>query len=434
MKLNLNYVKNNLSDNELDIMINKANSMLDVIREKSGPGNDFLGWVDLPNNYQNEEFNKIISASKKIKEESEVLVVIGIGGSYLGSKAIIDAYKKQFEKVECEVIFAGQNMSGDYLEDLISYVKDKEFSINVISKSGTTTEPAIAFRMLKKVLEDKYGDKAKSRIYATTDKSRGALKKQVDEEGYTSFVIEDDIGGRFSVLTAVGLLPVCVAGVDINKLMDGAASAYNELLEYNSQAVVYAAIRNCLYNKGFSMEVMAAYEPKLAQLSEWWKQLFGESEGKDQKGIFPASVIYSTDLHSLGQYVQDGKRNLFETVFKVNKLNTNVVVEKQDDDSDGLNYLDGKCLDEINNTALDATVMAHVSGGVPNIIIELDDLSEHTIGYLIYFFEISCAISGYLLGVNPFDQPGVESYKKNMFALLDKPGFEDIKKELLKKG
>lgn len=432
MKINLEHIKNNVTENELNIMTTKANSMLDILKDKSGPGNDFLGWLDLPKNYDKDEFNKILEASKKIKAESEVLIVIGIGGSYLGSKAIIDIYKNQFANAECEVIFAGQNMSGDYLENLINYVKDKDFSINVISKSGTTTEPAIAFRILKKLLEDKYGTNANDRIYSTTDKAKGALKKQTDENNYTSFVIEDDIGGRFSVLTAVGLLPLCVADVDITKLMNGASMAYDELLQHNSKAVTYAAVRNCLYNKGFSTEILASYEPRLAQLSEWWKQLFGESEGKDQKGIFPASVVYSTDLHSLGQYVQDGKRNIFETVFKINKLNKNIIVEKQSDDSDGLNYLDGKCLDEINNIALDATVLAHVSGNVPNIIIELDDLSEETVGYLIYFFEVSCAISGYILGVNPFDQPGVESYKKNMFALLDKPGFEDLKKELMK--
>lgn len=432
MKLNLNYTNKFVTDNELDIMISKANSMLDLIKDKTGPGNDFLGWVDLVKNFETEEFKNVLAASEKIKKESEVLVVIGIGGSYLGSKAIIDVYQNQFKKSKCEVIFAGQNMSGDYLENLIEYISDKDFSINVISKSGTTTEPAIAFRLLKEELVKKYGNDANSRIYATTDKARGALKSQVDKEGYTSFVIEDDIGGRFSVLTAVGLLPIAVAGIDITKLIIGANKAYNELFEKNSQAVVYASLRNCLYNKGYSMEILATYEPKLAQLSEWWKQLFGESEGKDQKGIFPASVVYSTDLHSLGQYVQDGKRNLFETVFKVNSLNQNIKVVAQSDDNDGLNYLDGKTLDEINNTALEATVMAHVDGNVPNIIIELDNLSEEEIGFLIYFFELSCAISGYLLGVNPFDQPGVEAYKKNMFALLGKEGFEELRKQLLK--
>ncbi len=432
MKLNLNYIKNVVNDNELDIMISKANNMLDIIKAKSGPGNDFLGWVELANDYKTEEFNKVIETANKIKSESEVLVVIGIGGSYLGAKSVIDIFANPFKKQDCEIVFAGHNMSGSYLEDLLAYLQDKDFSINVISKSGTTTEPAIAFRLLKELLVEKYGETANNRIYATTDKARGALKQQADLYNYESFIIEDDIGGRYSVLTAVGLLPIAVAGIDINALMQGANSAYKELLEDNSQAVVYAAVRNCLYNKGFSTEILATYEPKLAMVSEWWKQLYGESEGKDQKGIFPASVTYSTDLHSLGQYVQDGKRNLFETVFKVNTYNKNIVVKNQEDNSDDLNYLQGKTVDEINNTALEATVMAHVEGGVPNIIIELDNLTEESIGYLIYFFEIACAISGYLLGVNPFDQPGVEAYKKNMFALLGKPGYEALKAELEK--
>ncbi len=432
MKLNIENIKNSVKEHEIEIMKVQANAMLDLVVNQTGPGNEFLGWVDLPNNYDQDEFKRIVAASNKIKQESDVLVVIGIGGSYLGAKAVNDIFLNEFKQPECEVVFAGHNMSATYLQNLIEYLADKDFSINVISKSGTTTEPAIAFRILKQVLFDKYGEQAKERIYATTDASKGALRTQVETEGYESFIIPDNVGGRFSVLTAVGLLPICVAGVDIEKLMAGAIKAREELCVANSIAVEYAAVRNCLYNKGTNIEILVNYDPRLAMLSEWWKQLYGESEGKDQKGIFPASVVNSTDLHSMGQYVQDGRRDLFETVIKVNAVNKSIVVTKESSDLDGLNYLDGKYLDEINNIALDATVMAHVGGNVPNIIIELDNLDEATVGYLIYFFELACAVSGYLLGVNPFDQPGVESYKKNMFALLDKPGFEELKKELLK--
>ncbi len=433
MKLNLNNVYNCVKEHELEIMRNQANNMLELALSKNGAGNEFLGWVDLPETYDKDEFSRIINASKRIRENSDVLVVIGIGGSYLGAKAVNDVFVNEFKNQDCEVVFAGHNMSATYLQNLIEYLSDKDFSINVISKSGTTTEPAIAFRILKKVLFEKYKDQAKERIYATTDAKNGALRSQVESEGYESFIIPDNVGGRFSVLTAVGLLPICVAGVDIEKIMEGAIAAKNELSVSNSIAVDYAAIRNCLYNKGINTEILVNYDPRMAMFSEWWKQLFGESEGKDQKGIFPASVVNSTDLHSMGQYIQDGRRNLFETVIKVNEVNKAISVSKEDVDLDGLNYLDGKYLDEINNIALDATVMAHVEGNVPNIILELDSLNEKTIGYLIYFFELSCAISGYLLGVNPFDQPGVESYKKNMFALLDKPGFEELKKDLLNK-
>lgn len=432
MRLNLEYIKNSVSNDELAIMTTKANQMLELVKSKTGPGNEFLGWLDLPKNYDKEEFSRIIKASEKIRNESDVLVVIGIGGSYLGAKAVIDIFTNPFKKGECEVVFAGHNMSGTYLENLIDYLSDKDFSINVISKSGTTTEPAIAFRVLKQLLIDKYGENAKGRIYATTDASKGALRSQVTNEGYESFIIPDNVGGRFSVLTAVGLLPISVSGIDIESLMNGASTAMEELQKEDSIAVQYASVRNCLYNKGTNIEILVNYDPRLAMISEWWKQLYGESEGKDQKGIFPASVVNSTDLHSMGQYVQDGRRNLFETVIKVNNINKSVRVTKTDEDLDGLNYLDGKYLDEVNNIALDATVMAHVSGNVPNMIIELDNLDEATVGYLIYFFELACAVSGYILGVNPFDQPGVESYKKNMFALLDKPGFEELKEELLK--
>ncbi len=433
MKINKEYLSSVVKQHEADYMINQANNMLELVLSKQGPGNEFLGWLDLPINYDKEEFSRIVAASNRIRKESDVLVVVGIGGSYLGSKAVIDLFVNQFAKPECEVVFAGQNMSATYLNDLLDYLKDKDFSINVISKSGTTTEPAIAFRVLKEHLKAKYGEEYKSRIYATTDKSDGALRAQVQNEGYESFVIPQDIGGRFSVLTAVGLLPICVAGVNIDKLMYGAKIARDELCNKNSEAVVYAAYRNCLYNKGFDIEILVNYDPRLTMLSEWWKQLFGESEGKDQKGIFPASVTYSTDLHSMGQYVQDGKRNLFETVIKITQPNKCIMISRDEEDLDGLNYLNEMYLDEINNVALDATVMAHADGNVPNIIIELDNLSEEVIGHLIYFFELSCAISGYLLGVNPFDQPGVESYKKNMFALLNKPGFETLREKLLKK-
>ncbi len=433
MRIKTDYIKNQVKEHELELMRKQANGMLEQVVNKTGAGNDFLGWVDLPTNYDKDEFTRIKQAAKKIKAESEVLVVIGIGGSYLGAKAVLDIFNNPFTKNDCEIIFAGHNMSAAYLANLVEYVKTKEFSINVISKSGTTTEPAIAFRVLKQVLTDKYGDSASERIYATTDSSKGALRKQVEVEGYESFIIPDDVGGRFSVLTAVGLLPICVSGIDIDALMTGAKTAQDELSMPNNLAVEYASIRNCMYNKGVNIEVLVNYDPRLVMLSEWWKQLYGESEGKDQKGIFPASVTNSTDLHSMGQYLQDGRRNLFETVIKVLDIDKRIVVEKQASDDDALNYLDGKYLDEINNIALDATVMAHVSGNASNVILEVEKLDEYNVGYLIYFFEMACAISGYLLGVNPFNQPGVESYKKNMFALLDKPGFEELKQELTKK-
>ncbi len=433
--INLKYVKDFYQAEKFNDLTNKANESLELLLSKQGMGNDFIGWLNWPFEYDKAEFKRIKEASKKIQETSEILIVIGIGGSYLGSRAVIEALSSTFYNNEnkTEIIFAGQNMSTDYLNDVVNYVKDKEFSINVISKSGTTTEPAIAFRVLKMLLENKYGLGAKDRIYVTTDAKKGALVKQVEENQYESFVINDDIGGRYSVLTAVGLLPIAVAGIDIDGLMQGAQTACNELKVKDSAVIKYVAARNTLYQGGRNVEMLVSYNPKLTQLNEWWKQLYGESEGKENKGIFVSSAIYSTDLHSLGQYVQEGERILFETVIKIKNSNSEIKLSSQEDDSDGLNYLSGKTLDEINNIALDATVMAHVSGDVPNIIIEIDKLDTQTVGYLIYFFELACAVSGYVLNVNPFDQPGVESYKKNMFALLDKPGYEDIKKELLDK-
>ncbi|MBS2970297.1 glucose-6-phosphate isomerase [Metabacillus sp. KIGAM252] len=414
------------------------------IHEKTGAGSDYLGWVDLPVNYDKEEFSRIQKSAAKIKEDSDVLVVIGIGGSYLGARAAIEMLNHSFYNVLSkedrktpQVIFAGNNISSSYMKDLMDVLKGKDFSINVISKSGTTTEPALAFRIFRKLLEEKYGkEEARTRIYATTDKARGALKTLADEEGYESFVIPDDVGGRYSVLTAVGLLPIAVAGNDIEAMMKGAADAMNDFssseLEENA-AYQYAAVRNVLYSKGKTIEMLINYEPGLQYFSEWWKQLFGESEGKDQKGIFPSSANFSTDLHSLGQYVQEGRRDLFETVLNVENSRHELLIEEEDNDLDGLNYLAGKNVDFVNKRAFEGTMLAHTDGDVPNLIVNVPEMDAYTFGYLAYFFEIACAMSGYLLGVNPFDQPGVEAYKVNMFALLGKPGFEEKKAELEKR-
>lgn len=414
------------------------------LHEKTGAGNDFLGWIDLPVDYDKEEFSRIQKAAEKIKSDSDVLIVIGIGGSYLGARAAIEMLSHSFYNVlpkekrsTPQVIFAGNNISSSYMRDLMDVLEGKDFSINVISKSGTTTEPAIAFRLFRKQLEEKYGvEEARKRIYATTDKARGALKTLADEEGYETFVIPDDIGGRYSVLTAVGLLPIAVSGADIEKMMNGAAQAredfsYSEMEE--NQAYQYAAVRNVLYNKGKTIEMLINYEPGLQYFSEWWKQLFGESEGKDQKGIYPSSANFSTDLHSLGQYVQEGRRDLFETIVKVENPRHELKIEKEENDLDGLNYLAGETIDLVNNKAFQGTLLAHTDGGVPNLIVTIPKMDEYTFGYLVYFFEKACAMSGYLLGVNPFDQPGVEAYKVNMFALLGKPGFEEKKAELEKR-
>ncbi|HLU22366.1 MAG TPA: glucose-6-phosphate isomerase [Bacillaceae bacterium] len=431
-------------EHEVTYMQSAVSAAHQQIHEKTGAGNDFLGWVDLPVNYDRDEFERIQKAAEKVKSNSDVLLVIGIGGSYLGARAAIEMLNHSFynalskeQRKTPQVIFVGNNISSTYMRDVMDLLEGKDFSINVISKSGTTTEPALAFRIFRKLLEEKYGaEEAKARIFATTDRAKGALKTLSDEEGYETFVIPDDVGGRYSVLTAVGLLPIAVSGVDIEAMMKGAADAREAFsspeLEENA-AYQYAAIRNVLYNKGKTIEMLINYEPGLQYFSEWWKQLFGESEGKDQKGIFPASANFSTDLHSLGQYVQEGRRDLFETVIKVQDPRHELVIAGEEVDLDGLNYLEGKTVDFVNDKAFEGTLLAHTDGGVPNLVVEIPAMDAYTFGYLVYFFEKACALSGYLLGVNPFDQPGVEAYKVNMFALLGKPGFEDKKAELEKR-
>lgn len=421
---------------------NAALAARQTLLRKDGKGNDFLGWVDLPVDYDKEEFARIQKAAAKIQSDSQVLIVIGIGGSYLGAKAAIDFLGHSFYNIlpqetrkTPQIFFAGNQISGTYLQELTETIADKDFSINVISKSGTTTEPAIAFRIFKKMAEAKYGkEEAAKRIYATTDKSRGALKSLADQEGYETFVIPDDVGGRFSVLTAVGLLPIAVSGADITQLMQGAADERKALIEADfadNDALRYATVRNLFLNDGKSVEILANYDPRLHFVAEWWKQLYGESEGKQHKGLFPASVDLTTDLHSMGQYIQDGQRFLIETVISIEETDKQVVLEAEEEDLDGLNYLAGKTLDEINKHAMDGTALAHTDGGVPNLKLTLPKADAYTLGALFYFFEFACGISGYILDVNPFDQPGVESYKKNMFALLGKPGYEDLREELL---
>lgn len=395
---------------------------------------DFVGWLELPSDYDKGEFKRIKNAAKKIKKESDVLVVIGIGGSYLGARAVIEALTSTFNNMLTEkqrkypqILYVGNNLSPNYINELIEYIGDKDFSVNVISKSGTTTEPAIAFRIFREILESKYGiEEARSRIYVTTDKERGALKTLADNEGYEKFVIPDNVGGRYSVLTAVGLLPIATAGIDIDKLMKGAQNAqekYNDSnLKYND-CYKYAVIRNILYKLYKNTEILVNYEPKMHYFTEWWKQLYGESEGKEQKGIFPAGVDFTTDLHSMGQYIQEGRRNLFETVILIENPISDIKINKDEDNLDGLNYLAGKSLDYVNKKAMEGTIEAHVSGDVPNAVINIERLDEENIGELIYFFEKACAMSGMILGVNPFNQPGVEEYKRNMFRLLEKPGY-----------
>ena len=405
------------------------------LHRRADEENDFVGWLNLPTNYDKEEFKRIKKAAKKIKKESDILVVIGIGGSYLGARAVIESLTSTFnnmlpakQRKFPQIVYAGNNLSSNYLNELIEYIGDKDFSVNVISKSGTTTEPAIAFRVFREILENKYGiDEARSRIYATTDKAKGALKTLAENEGYEQFVVPDNVGGRYSVLTAVGLLPIAVAGISLDKLMAGAKSAQDDYLDGNlkyNQCYKYAVARNILYKKDKNIEILANYEPKLHYFTEWWKQLYGESEGKEHKGIFPAGVDLTKDLHSMGQYIQDGRRNLFETVINVEESKSDIKIKKDEDNLDGLNFLAGKTMDYVNKQAMKGTIEAHASGGVPNIIINVKKLNEETIGELIYFFELACAISGNILGVNPFDQPGVEAYKKNMFRLLGKPGYE----------
>lgn len=446
MKLNFNYqfAKNFFNENELKQIKPYVELANEVLTSKSGAGNDFLGWVDLPENYDKDEFARIKKAAEKIKNDSEVLVVIGIGGSYLGAKAAIEFLSHSFynnlpkdKRKTPEIYFAGTNMSGVYLQHLIEVVGDRDFSVNVISKSGTTTEPAIAFRVFKKMLEEKYGkEEAAKRIYATTDKEKGALKILATAEGYETFVVPDNVGGRFSVLTAVGLLPIAAAGINIDELMAGAKDAMNDFANKNmdeNQALQYAAVRNILHRKGKDLELMVNYEPRVHYLAEWWKQLFGESEGKDGKGLYPTSADFSADLHSLGQYIQEGKRLFFETVVSIGKPEVEFVIESDKDNLDGLNFIAGKTLDYVNKKATDGVILAHIDGDVPNLGVNIPEATPYHLGYTFYFFEKACGVSGYLLGVNPFDQPGVEAYKKNMFALLGKPGYEEAGKELEKK-
>lgn len=445
-KVTFDYAKASgfVSDQEVELMKKLTLDAKQVLVSKSGAGNDFLGWIDLPVDYDKEEFSRIKRAAAKIQEDSEVLLVIGIGGSYLGARAAIEFLRHSFYNMvdksvrgTPEIYFVGNSISSTYIRDLIDVIGDRDFSINMISKSGTTTEPAIAFRVLKELAEKKYGkEEAAKRIYATTDKARGSLKGLADAEGYETFVVPDDVGGRFSVLTAVGLLPIAVSGADIDKLMEGAADGRKRALENDfedNDALKYAALRNIMLRKGKGIEVLAGYEPSVHYVSEWWKQLYGESEGKDQKGIFPASVDLTTDLHSMGQFIQDGARTLFETVIDIEKSRKEIVLGKEAVDLDGLNYLAGKTVDFVNKSAMNGTILAHTDGQVPNFMIHVPEANEFCLGQLFYFFEFACGVSGYLLGVNPFNQPGVESYKKNMFALLGKPGFEAQREELLKR-
>ena len=431
-------------EHEVESMKALTESARQLLLSKSGAGNDYLGWIDLPVDYNKEEFARIKKAAEKIKSDSDVLVVIGIGGSYLGARAAIEflghnffnSVSKDLRKAP-EIYFVGNSISSNYLAGLVDVIGDRDFSVNIISKSGTTTEPAIAFRVFKKMLEEKYGkDGAAKRIYATTDNAKGALKKLADAEGYEEFVVPDDVGGRFSVLTAVGLLSIAVSGVDIDELMAGAASARKRCIENdfdNNDAMQYAALRNIMLRKGKSVEILCDYEPSLHYTLEWWKQLMGESEGKDNKGLFPASVDLTTDLHSMGQFIQDGSRIMFETVLNVEKTSREIVIEKEDEDLDGLNYLAGKTMDFVNKCAMNGTILAHTDGNTPNLRVDIPEQTPFYLGELFYFFEFACGLSGYMLGVNPFNQPGVESYKKNMFALLGKPGYEAEGEELRKR-
>ena len=433
-----------ISEAEVASMKKIVASAKEELVSRTGAGNDFLGWIDLPVNYDKEEFARIKKAAEKIQGDSEVLLVIGIGGSYLGARAAIEFLRHNFYNMVSkevrktpEIYFVGNNISSTYVKHLMDVIGERDFSVNIISKSGTTTEPAIAFRIFKEMLEKKYGkEEAAKRIYATTDKARGALKNLATEEGYETFVVPDDVGGRFSVLTAVGLLPIAVSGADIDKLMEGAASGRKRALEADfeeNDALQYAAVRNILLRKGKTIEVLANYEPSLHYVSEWWKQLYGESEGKDQKGIFPASVDLTADLHSMGQFIQDGNRILFETVLNVEEPECEITINEEPVDLDGLNYLAGRTMDFVNKNAMNGTILAHTDGSVPNFVVNIPRQDEFSLGELFYFFEFACGVSGYVLGVNPFNQPGVESYKKNMFALLGTPGYEAEREALLKR-
>lgn len=443
MSLNFktDYCDGFIGENELAAIAPQIAAADDAINSENGLGNDFLGWVNLPENYDKAEFARIKKAAAKIRENSDILIVIGIGGSYLGARAAIEFLHSPFyndlNRESLQIYFAGNGISGSYLAQLLKICEGKRVSVNIISKSGTTTEPAIAFRVFRELLENQYGKEgAAKRIYCTTDKARGTLKQLADENGYECFVIPDNVGGRFSVLTAVGLLPIAASGADIDKLMAGADKARKEFSEKDINKNIcykYAAYRNMLYRKGKEIELFVSYEPRFTLMNEWLKQLFGESEGKDQKGLFPASVVFSTDLHSMGQYVQDGKRIMFETVVNINDCGEDIVIKEDESNADGLNFLSGKMMSYVNRKAFEGTVLAHTDGGTPNLVIEMDKADEENLGMLIYFFEKACAVSGYTLGVNPFDQPGVESYKKNMFALLGKPGYEAQKAELEKR-
>ena len=434
MDIKFSYEDSFVNEKELENIKPFVKISHQMLHEKKGAGNDFLGFIDLPKEYNKDEFNRVKDAAKRIRENSDVLIVIGIGGSYLGARACIDALSHNFynsldkeKRKSPEIYYLGNSISTSYMNDLLDAIEGKDVSVNIISKSGTTTEPAIAFRFMKEFMEEKYGrEEAKNRIYATTDRERGALKELSNIEGYETFIIPDDVGGRFSVLTPVGLLPIAVAGIDIDALMEGAKSGMEEYANEDideNPAYRYAAVRNILYNKGKEIEILVNYEPALNYFSEWWKQLYGESEGKDGKGLFPASVNFTTDLHSMGQYIQDGRRNLFETIISIETQEKDLFIKATEDNLDGLNFLEGKSLDFINKKALEGTKQAHINGGVPNLLLTIPELNEFYIGKLIYFFEKACALSGYLLGVNPFDQPGVEEYKKNMFMLLGKPGY-----------
>ena len=438
VKLNEKFLEGFVSAEEIKNMCSVASEAHEKLITGTGEGNDFLGWVRLPENYDKEEFARIKIAAEKIKQNSDILVVIGIGGSYLGARAAIEFCKSplynNLKKDTPDIYFAGNNISPTALTELLSICEGKDISVNVISKSGTTTEPAIAFRVFKSLLVEKYGEEgAKDRIFVTTDKARGTLKQFSDKAGYETFVVPDNVGGRFSVLTAVGLLPIACAGIDIDALMCGARQAMNAFEKFDleaNHAARYAVIRNILLGKGKNTEILVGYEPYMLMLNEWWKQLYGESEGKDKKGIFPASVVFSTDLHSMGQYIQDGQRNLFETVISIENPGAEFVIPEDPANVDGLNFIAGRELDYVNKTAQTATIVAHNDGGVPNLLLQVADRTPASLGYLMYFFEFACGISGYILGVNPFNQPGVEAYKKNMFALLGKPGYEDMKSEL----
>lgn len=436
VKLNAKYLKPFVSDHELEAMKPLVSAAHKTLSDRNGLGSDFLGWIDLPVNYDKDEFSRIKAAAERIKKSCDVLIVIGIGGSYLGARAVIEALRStlynSLKKDTPDIYYVGNSINPTYLNDVLSICEGKDICVNVISKSGTTTEPALAFRIFKKLLEDKYGkDEAKKRIFATTDKAKGTLKELSDAEGYETFVVPDDVGGRFSVLTAVGLLPIACAGIDIDKLMAGAAKGREKYSKNDdNDCYKYAALRNVLYNKGKSVEMLISYDPNFVMMAEWFKQLYGESEGKDNKGIFPSSATFSTDLHSLGQFVQDGSRIMFETVVDIKTPKTDLFLEEDAENLDGLNFLTNQNMSVVNKKAFQGTLLAHTEGGVPNMILELDAIDEENLGELIYFFEKACAISGYLLGVNPFNQPGVESYKKNMFALLGKPGYESQKEEL----